>query len=425
MTDFFMLVLFLYRYKYFLETSLLLLVLSMLFPKRRFAWLSMLAALVVGIGVSAYWSRELSAMLPLRLLRYFLLTGILWVGTLAALDITSQMALFATMTAVALQHISVRLHDMLALLFGMEQYSAASIITSLLSLFLIVALTYLLFVRRFRKEELDRISNRWMLFAGSGIVVIVLVLSQLSQADFPPAAKLMGYVYDTIGCVFGLGLLYAVVRTGRLESEVVTLQELIEQAERQRALRSENMELVNIKCHDIKKQLSSLGGRIEKSELESLENLVEIYDSGYQTGNRTLDVILAEKSLYCGEHGIRLTCMAEGAHLAFLSVSDIYSIFGNAIDNAVAAAENLPPEQRVISMTVRENLGMVSAHVENYYAGEIGFADGLPQTTQDDHAYHGFGTRSIVYTAKKYGGACSFKAENGVFTLDLLLPIPA
>ena len=171
-------------------------------------------------------------------------------------------------------------------------------------------------------------------------------------------------------------------------------------------------------------RLATLGSRLEEHEIRELENLVEIYDSSYQTGCRALDVLLAERSLYCGQHGIRLTCMAEGGKLGFLSAADVYSIFGNAIDNAVTAVEALPPEKRVISLTVRENLGMLCVRVENYCEGDVDLSGGLPQTTKADRDYHGFGMKSMDYTVKKYGGTLSVKAADGLFILDILLPLP-
>ena len=38
--------------------------------------------------------------------------------------------------------------------------------------------------------------------------------------------------------------------------------------------------------------------------------------------------------------------------------------------------------------------------------------------------FHGFGLPNIRTAAEKYGGQCSAKIENGIFTLKLVLPIP-
>lgn len=52
------------------------------------------------------------------------------------------------------------------------------------------------------------------------------------------------------------------------------------------------------------------------------------------------------------------------------------------------------------------------------------FEDGLPATTKEDVTNHGFGTRSMRLIAERYGGALKLGAENGVFYVNALLPLP-
>ena len=414
----------LYKYKYILECAVLLSLFAAVLPKKKGAGIFAAIILALALGLSSYWNRDLADNLLIRISRYFLLTGTLFAGAFAVFDVQPFFAVYATVSVLALQHVAASLHTLLTLLLGLEAYSLSWMTAAFLCFLFIAAGAYFLFIRSFHTLDIGRMDDMHLFYIGGGIVIMVLVLSLIPQDGFSFTARLITCLYDMIGCAFGLALLYAEFHTGKLEKEVITLQELIQKEERQRAMRSENMELVNIKCHDIKKQLSNLGGRIGDRELKDLEDLVEIYDSSYKTGNNTLDVILAEKSLYCGQHGITLTCIAEGGKLGFMTASDIYSIFGNAIDNAVAAVETLPRDKRIISLTVRENFGLLSVHIENYFDGQMSFMDGLPETTKGDRDYHGFGMRSIAYTTKKYEGTCTVKAEDGLFSLDILLPLP-
>ena len=68
---------------------------------------------------------------------------------------------------------------------------------------------------------------------------------------------------------------------------------------------------------------------------------------------------------------------------------------------------------------------MLLIHVENPYQGGITFEDGLPQTTKADNRYHGFGMRSMRMIAEQYDGVLTANADDGVFSLDVLLPLPA
>lgn len=61
---------------------------------------------------------------------------------------------------------------------------------------------------------------------------------------------------------------------------------------------------------------------------------------------------------------------------------------------------------------------------ENYYEGTLEFEGGLPVTTKKDKAYHGFGIKSIRYTAAKYGGSVTVKAKDNWFEMKVLFPLP-
>ena len=107
--------------------------------------------------------------------------------------------------------------------------------------------------------------------------------------------------------------------------------------------------------------------------------------------------------------------------------TDLYSFFGNALDNAIEAVERLDdPERRSIGLVVRRTGDMVSVHVENYFDGQVSFdGEGLPQTRKADEANHGFGVRSMRMIAEGLGGSLNCNASGDVFSLDALLPLPA
>lgn len=47
----------------------------------------------------------------------------------------------------------------------------------------------------------------------------------------------------------------------------------------------------------------------------------------------------------------------------------------------------------------------------------------MPSTTKKDKENHGYGLKSIIYIAEKYGGKVSVKASGGVFDLNIIFPI--
>lgn len=181
---------------------------------------------------------------------------------------------------------------------------------------------------------------------------------------------------------------------------------------------------INIRCHDIRHQIAAMGQEGYRSSLQELDKLVRIYDDSVNTGSTALDVVLFEKQLICQAQGITLTCLADGEKLKFLTDGDLYSLFGNILENAIYAVWNIPElEQRQISLTVRSDGGFLMIEEENCYLGTLVFRDGLPMTSKSDCENHGFGMQSIRETVGRYGGSMRIQAEDGIFFLSLMFPL--
>ena len=60
--------------------------------------------------------------------------------------------------------------------------------------------------------------------------------------------------------------------------------------------------------------------------------------------------------------------------------------------------------------------------IENYFEGDLRVHDGDFLTTKEDEKSHGYGIKSIKYTAARYDGVVSINAENNWFELKILIP---
>lgn len=185
--------------------------------------------------------------------------------------------------------------------------------------------------------------------------------------------------------------------------------------------------LINFKYHDLKHQIAGLLAETnpEKREqaLYEMQGDLERYRPEHITGNQVLDTILAGKSIRIKQSGIRFTCVADGALLSRIHVSDICSIFGNALDNAIEYEALLSdPSKRLIHLTVAERQGYIFIECANYCDEEMVFRDGLPVTVKNDRKVHGYGVKSIVYSVSKYNGSATFRQRDGMFTMQILIP---
>ena len=240
-----------------------------------------------------------------------------------------------------------------------------------------------------------------------------------------PHVVLLRFVH-LIVCVFILFTEYQLLYARRADDERAETERLLAERERQYRLSQENIEAINVKCHDIRHQIRHLADRgvvVDEGVLADIAREVDIYDSTVKTGNEALDTILTEKRLMCSNEGIEISVVADGSALGFMLPADIYALFGNALDNAIEAVRGVADhERRVVTLLVQRRRDMVSVNVENYCASEPTFgADGLPRTTKPDHANHGFGMRSMRATAERYGGSLHAGVDGDIFYLNVML----
>ncbi len=188
-------------------------------------------------------------------------------------------------------------------------------------------------------------------------------------------------------------------------------------------LQEKNMELINLKCHDMKHQLRSMleGQNLDNEFIEETQKAISIFDAQVKTGNETLDTLLTQKSLICDAQKIQLTVMLDGEALSFMSMQEINSFFGNAIDNAVEYLMTVDEEKRFIRISSAQNGSIFTIRIENYCETELKFrGNGLPETTKGDNGYHGFGTKSIKTIAQNHGGDASFERRDDIFVVTAI-----
>ena len=213
-----------------------------------------------------------------------------------------------------------------------------------------------------------------------------------------------------------------------LRQELDAINHILRQQYEQYQLSRDNIELLNHKYHDMKHQISVIRAEADpikkEAYLEEMESGIRLYEAQNKTGNSVLDTILTSKSMYCVQHDINFTCVADGSLMDFMEVMDICTVFGNVLDNAIESVEQLRDSSlRLIRAAVFAQNNFLIIRVENYCETELIMDDGLPVTTKGDKRYHGYGIKSMRYTIEKYEGSLTIHTENHWFTLRILIPI--
>ena len=212
-----------------------------------------------------------------------------------------------------------------------------------------------------------------------------------------------------------------------LKRELAATESLFQRQYDQYQQYKENDEILGRKYHDLKHQIAAIRAESDPDKRESylagLDEVIETYESRHKTGNAVLDTVLSGKGMLCTQKDIEFICYADAGKLGVMDTMDICSVFGNALDNAIESVEKLDdPEKRQIKLYVYNQNQFILIRVENYFKGNLQYEDGGLKTTKKHAEFHGYGLKSIMQIAEKYGGNATISTEDDLFKLILLIP---
>lgn len=254
------------------------------------------------------------------------------------------------------------------------------------------------------------------------LVNILICISRVYEGESPMLNIVTKILY--VGFSFTILTICAgIFSQSEQEEQIGVLHQLWRQDRAQFESVKANMDVINMKCHDLKHILDRIEDKLTGEEAASLREAIQFYDANIKTGNEVLDVVLCEKAMTCQKSGISFSCMADGEKLDFLTPVQTYTLFGNIIDNAVEAVKPLPLEERVISLSCWEEKDSLVVEESNYFSGRLELDHGLPATSKGDSSRHGFGTKSIQYIAAQYGGTMDIKVVDNMFFLTVRFPL--
>ncbi|MCR5101509.1 MAG: ATP-binding protein [Butyrivibrio sp.] len=334
--------------------------------------------------------------------------------------------LYYSIISLAVQHVAFDICEISDSIFGRIQFVDVIIYILIYGVFAFV-------LRKFFSRMEPKNLGQTDLVPIITIVMIVLFVSVMYKGNsFDEFEFSWNYVYyrivDALCCIYILWTQGIRRLSEYYASELDGINKAFLIQKEQYRIRQETIDSINRKCHDLKHQIEAIHHMDKETDREAyykeLKKDIMIYDMAIDTGNEALNILMMDKGRYCLDHDIQLTCMADAGSLSFMKLEDVYAIFGNALDNAITAVEKLEDkEKRVINLKVLNQNNMFMVQLQNYYDGIVSFEDGMPVTTKLDKENHGFGVKSIRYLAEKYGGTTTVNAKDGIFTLQILLPV--
>ncbi len=326
--------------------------------------------------------------------------------------------LFIATAAYALQNGSFSVTEFVRL--NLDSPLAAALLTIAI-MAVCYAFFYLLIVRNLRRYGSVGFHGLPLLTFSLLTLVIAYLMNMYMQAF--ERASISARVFNIIADMLLLVCLFDLFHVTRIRRDADVTEQLLKLSEQELDLTQENIEIINRKCHDLKHQLSAYDAADDADRAEYLDEIkrsILIYDSSIQTGNKALDVVLMEKKLLCNKLHIDFSFIVDGEKLAFMKNSDLFSLFGNALDNAIESLREEKPESRVLTLKVTGNGSITNICLENYCSKVLHFEDGLPVSTKVNDGYHGFGMKSIRFIVQKYDGQMLVYKKDNRFVLEIL-----
>lgn len=353
------------------------------------------------------------------ILGYFLAWGLTGTGAYVCFDISLTGMLFVSAGSYAIQHMGFSLEALVNMALpalGQPVHGAISMLTPCLW----AIVMYFAVIRK--NHQVVAQADLRQVFISLLLLMLCIVLSFVRNVL--PEDMIYIHIYDFIACLSCLLIQFSISNAERVREENRMLAIVINKQHEQHELSRQAVEMLNIKFHDIRSQISNLQNKLDSADqpkFAEIQRTLKIYASVAKTGNATIDAILMEKSLMCEMNDIRLSYIVDGQRLAFMDAVDVFSLLNNILDNAIECELKVADkEKRIISVRIVQNQETVLLDVENYCDFPVDLHQENPQTTKSNKDMHGLGMKGIRFVVDKYHGSMHLSQEDGMFRISIV-----
>ena len=300
-----------------------------------------------------------------------------------------------------------------------------------LAVYSIIVLSEYRFLRRPFLQISAITKNGWLILA---LVPCSLMVLSVALASYP-----VPYTQNQTGVMFVylLGAVIVIIyfalfqylfiqyrfQTAKQNLEFLEFQ--VENLKDKIALDAKTEEKSRIDRHDTRHRFQTVASLLENGKtseaLDYISRSVPLFQAEVPV-TYCKDILLnATLSSYFGqarESGIELETHLSLPDSLPVDSGEFSIVLANALENAIKACRLLPEGQRKI-ICKRIYKPQLMLEISNTFGNTVILSkSGIPESKEEDH---GIGTRSIMAFCKKYDAFCSFTAENGWFTLKVVL----
>lgn len=196
-------------------------------------------------------------------------------------------------------------------------------------------------------------------------------------------------------------------------------------------MKEESKSNVQKLAHDMKHHILVIQEMIKKAEhvealnyLNKIKVILKENNKYFDTGCLPMDMILSEKMFQAEQCGIKVNFLYEPECLREYEPMLLYSIIGNAFDNAIKAVNEMESGEKWIDIKIRMEMSiedMILIIVNNPYSRKIKKEKKAYFTAKRNKTRHDLELRCIQDAVNGFHGEMSILEKDNVFSLMILI----
>ena len=176
--------------------------------------------------------------------------------------------------------------------------------------------------------------------------------------------------------------------------------------------------------HDFKNHMIAISTMIESGKAQECQTYINEYfltlkntKSFSQSGNAVLDYLIDSK--LSNLENTQIVIAGSVGDLSDIQDTDLASLMGNILDNAIEAQENNKNKYIELSFSKHNNTRIIVC--KNSITQSVLKYNRTLQSTKKGHG-HGYGSKIIAEIVKKYNGIVHYFEEENLFGIQIILP---
>lgn len=241
----------------------------------------------------------------------------------------------------------------------------------------------------------------------SKVIISVILLFVINIVAF--------YLYDSLAINY--------IRS----SELAILQKENELYNKQCEIMQTSTKELQAFRHDIKNQFLAVSELLSaekyddaKKMLVNLSNLTKDKIIYSNSGNIVIDGMINYKLQNISNENVKIKTEIAVPTKLDIETTDIVTILGNMLDNAITAI-NQTDNEKILTIKIVFSQQRLIIHISNSFSGNIICKNDKITTTKHEHNKHGYGISNISKTVDKYNGYMEINYTKNIFMMDIII----